>query len=98
MRIADLDCSSGMSGDMFLGALLDAGVAPKLLEDTVAALNIGAHLKIERVVRAGVAATKVDVFAYGEKDLPREVYWEHRNIRKNEHGSAHEHEHRMSTS
>lgn len=87
-----------MSGDMFLGALLDAGVAPKLLEDTVAALNIGAHLKIERVVRAGVAATKVDVFAYGEKDLPREVYWEHRNIRKNEHGSAHEHEHRMSTS
>ena len=36
MRIAYLDCFSGISGDMFLGALVDAGVSPKLLEDTVA--------------------------------------------------------------
>ena len=36
MRIAYLDCFSGISGDMFLGALVDAGVSAKLLEDTVA--------------------------------------------------------------
>ncbi|HLO08731.1 MAG TPA: nickel insertion protein, partial [Terriglobales bacterium] len=62
MRIAYLDCFSGMSGDMFLGALVDAGVPAKLFEDTVAALNIGARLEISRVTRSGISATKVDVF------------------------------------
>ena len=76
MRIAYLDCFSGISGDMFLGALVDAGVSAKLLEETVAALGLGARLEISRVVRGGIAATKVDVYADGEKDLPREVFWE----------------------
>lgn len=75
MRIAYLDCFSGMSGDMFLGALVDAGVAPKILEDMLAALGVGARLEISRVVRSGISATKVDVFIGDEKDLPREEYW-----------------------
>jgi len=37
MRIAYLDCFSGISGDMFLGALIDAGVPVKVFEDVVAA-------------------------------------------------------------
>ena len=52
---------SGISGDMFLAALIDAGVAPRMLEDTVAALNTGARLEISRVNRSGIRATKVDV-------------------------------------
>jgi uncharacterized protein (TIGR00299 family) protein len=88
MRIAYLDCFSGISGDMFLGAQVDAGVSPKLLEDTVAALEIGARLEISRVVRGGISATKVDVYAHGDKDLPREVFWEQR-----EHAHEHEHPH-----
>jgi uncharacterized protein (TIGR00299 family) protein len=88
MRIAYLDCFSGISGDMFLGALVDAGVSPKLLDDTVAALNIGAHLKVSRVLRGGISASKVDVYANGEKDLPREVFWE-----QQEHDHTHEHSH-----
>jgi pyridinium-3,5-bisthiocarboxylic acid mononucleotide nickel chelatase len=75
MRIAYLECFSGMSGDMFLGALVDAGVAPKVLEDMVAALGVGARLEISRVMRSGISATKVDVFVGDEKDLPREEYW-----------------------
>jgi len=75
MRIAYLECFSGMSGDMFLGALIDAGVPPRVLEETVAALNVGARLEISRVIRSGVSATKVDVWVDGEKDLPREEYW-----------------------
>ncbi|MGA9758443.1 MAG: nickel insertion protein, partial [Candidatus Sulfotelmatobacter sp.] len=51
MRIAYLECFSGMSGDMFLGALVDAGVPARLFEDTVAALGVGAKLEISRVVR-----------------------------------------------
>jgi pyridinium-3,5-bisthiocarboxylic acid mononucleotide nickel chelatase len=88
MRIAYLDCFSGISGDMFLGALLDAGVSPKLLEDTVAALEIGARLEISRVVRGGISATKVDVYANGEKDLPREAF-----LKQQEHDHAHPHSH-----
>jgi len=75
MRIAYLDCFAGVSGDMFLGAAIDAGVAPALLEEAVSALKIGAKLKISRVVRSGISATKVDVWVDGEKDLPREKYW-----------------------
>ena len=90
MRIAYLDCFSGISGDMFLGALLDAGVSPELLEDTVAALNIGARLEISRVLRSGILAIKVYVYVNGEKDLPREVFSEKR---EHDHHPDHAHEH-----
>jgi len=75
MRIAYLECFSGISGDMFLGALVDAGVPPRLLEETVAVLDVGARLSISRVIRSGISATKVDVYVGDEKDLPREAYW-----------------------
>jgi uncharacterized protein (TIGR00299 family) protein len=74
MRIAYLDCFSGMSGDMFLGALIDAGVSAELLEKTVAALEVGARLEISRVNRGGITATKVDVLIQGAKDLPRDEF------------------------
>ena len=80
MRIAYLECFSGISGDMFMGALVDAGVPPRVLEEAVAALGLGARLEISRVVRAGISAAKVDVYVDGEKDLPREE-------------GAHSHEH-----
>jgi uncharacterized protein (TIGR00299 family) protein len=63
MRIAYLDCFSGISGDMFLGALVDAGVSPRLMEDTVTALDLGASMEISRVQRGGIGATKVNVVA-----------------------------------
>jgi pyridinium-3,5-bisthiocarboxylic acid mononucleotide nickel chelatase len=96
MRIAYLDCFSGMSGDMFLGALVDVGVSPQLFHETVAALNIGARLDISRVNRAGISATKVDVFVHGEKELPREVFWEQQaHAQEHAHaGSGHSHDHR----
>jgi pyridinium-3,5-bisthiocarboxylic acid mononucleotide nickel chelatase len=96
MRIAYLDCFSGISGDMFLGALVDAGVPPRLLEETVNALDIGARLEIERTQRSGISATKVNVYAHDEKDLPREVYWEQRARREavhHEHGHSSGHHH-----
>ena len=83
MRIAYLDCFSGISGDMFLGALIDAGVPSKLFAETVAALNIGAKLEVTRVNRSGISATKVDVIVNGKIEAPREF---------NEHPSHHEHE------
>ena len=51
---------------MFLGALVDAGVPPGVLKETVAALGVGAQLEISRVVRGGISATKVVVWIDGE--------------------------------
>jgi pyridinium-3,5-bisthiocarboxylic acid mononucleotide nickel chelatase len=94
-----------MSGDMFLGALVDAGVPPQLLEDAVASLNLGARLEISRVLRSGISATKLDVWVNGEKDAPREGSWEGswKETAEQEHahspsvdaagGPAHEHDH-----
>src|SRR5215475_8499027 len=105
MRIAYLECFSGISGDMFLGALLDAGVAPETFTRTVEALGVDARLEISRVDRSGISATKLDVIAAGEKELPREEFWEkeakaaahahsheHSHDHSHEHGHSHEHE------
>ncbi len=56
MRIAYLECFSGISGDMFLGALVDAGVPPELLIRTVAALGVDARLEFSRVDRSGISS------------------------------------------
>jgi len=94
MRIAYLDCFSGISGDMLLGALIDAGVPPKLLKDTVAALHVGAKLEISKVIRSGISATKVDVWVDGEKDMPREEYWAQDDGKhSHSHHTDHHHHH-----
>lgn len=93
-RIAYLDCFSGISGDMFLGALVDAGLPISVLEETVAALNIGARLETSKVNRGGISGTKVDVYSHGEKDLPREEYWERRT--STHRHATEEHSHKPS--
>ena len=99
MRIAYIECFSGISGDMFLGALIDAGVPPTLFEQAVAALNVGARLEISRVGRAGISATKVDVSVEGEKDAPREQHLVGKPAMAHHHhaeSGGHEHSHAHS--
>ncbi len=43
---------------MLLGALVDAGLPFACLEETAAALNVGARLEMRKVSRSGLAATK----------------------------------------
>src|SRR5215471_6097821 len=93
MRIAYLECFSGISGDMFLGALVDGGVSPDLLKRTVEALGVNARLEISRVDRSGISATKVDVIAAGEKELPREEFWAKQQPQHHGHDHEAEREH-----
>ena len=66
MRVAYLDCFAGIAGDMFLGALLDAGVPAHVLQEATAALGIDATLKIDTVDRSGISCTRVHVLEGGE--------------------------------
>lgn len=62
MKIAYFDCFSGASGDMILGALLDAGFAEGKLREQLAALHQGdIHLQVRRVQRGGLSATQVQI-------------------------------------
>src|SRR5271165_2227572 len=96
MRIAYFDGFSGISGDMFLGALVDAGVPFELLQQTVEGLHIGATLEMSRVDRNGISATKIDVVVNGQKDMPREEFWtaetEEPGHAHHEDSNSHDHE------
>jgi hypothetical protein len=62
LKIAYLDCFSGISGDMCLGALVDAGVSlKKLLRELEKIPLKGYEIRIRKVKRAGISATKADV-------------------------------------
>jgi uncharacterized protein (TIGR00299 family) protein len=61
MKYVYLDASSGISGDMCLGALLDLGVDHALFKDRMAGLRLPVSIAARRVRRGGFAALKVDV-------------------------------------
>jgi len=63
MRIAYLDAFSGISGDMLVGALADAGADSSAITDALRSLGTGASVRFEKVKRCGIAATKFHVRA-----------------------------------
>jgi pyridinium-3,5-bisthiocarboxylic acid mononucleotide nickel chelatase len=70
MTIAYFDCFSGISGDMTLGALVDAGVPIESLRGELEKLNVaGYEITALKVMRSGFSATKVHV-CLDEKEQP----------------------------
>jgi pyridinium-3,5-bisthiocarboxylic acid mononucleotide nickel chelatase len=62
MKQAYLDCSSGISGDMFMAAMLDAGLAPQRLLEELKKISLGFYeFKRTRVMRGGLAGTRVEI-------------------------------------
>src|SRR5215831_5361306 len=62
MRVLYFDCFAGASGDMILGALVDAGVDPQALIDQLQLLGVpGWKIDFERVDRSGISATYAHV-------------------------------------
>ncbi len=81
-----LECNSGISGDMTVGALLDLGADRKVLEDALASLGVdGYHLHFGTTEKCGIKAYDFDVHL---------EYEEHEDHHDHEHGDHdHNHEH-----
>ena len=61
-RFAYFDCFSGASGDMILGALVDAGLSVEALGEDISGLPCETiHVRAEKVMRGGMRATKVHI-------------------------------------
>ena len=95
MKILYFDCFSGISGDMTMGALLDAGGDAEALKRDLAKLNLGDafHLHIQKKLKNGVMSTHVDVatdHVHGDHD--HEHHHDHDHD-EHEHDHDHEHEH-----
>jgi uncharacterized protein (TIGR00299 family) protein len=61
MKICYLDCFSGISGDMTVGALIDAGADSSAVTQMLEALGTGAAFRVEKTTRRGIAASKFHV-------------------------------------
>ncbi|QDT35097.1 nickel pincer cofactor biosynthesis protein LarC [Thalassoglobus polymorphus] len=62
MKVAYLECSTGISGDMTLGALLDAGVERSVIEQAIASLDLpGVKLEVNEVMKSCFRATHIVV-------------------------------------
>ncbi len=67
MRVAHFDCFSGISGDMTLAALIDAGVDVELVRAALDSLGLPIKLETEKVKRNGFIATYVNIEAPDEE-------------------------------
>ncbi len=72
MRVAHFDCFSGISGDMTLAALFDAGVPAEPVLAGIRSLGLPIEIEIDKVNKGGFAATQIHV------NVPEED--EHRHL------------------
>src|SRR5438105_4086968 len=67
-RVAHFDCFSGISGDMTLAALLDAGVDAEAVRQGLDSLGLPIRLEVEKITKGGFAATQIRVAAPEEDE------------------------------
>ena len=91
MKVLYFDCFSGASGDMVVGALIDAGVPFEEIRRSLGSLSIDQDaVWVERVTRAGISATK---FCVRGEDAPDGDTHEHVRDHAHDHdGRSHDHE------
>jgi uncharacterized protein (DUF111 family) len=97
VKVLFLDCFSGISGDMTVGALVDLGVKPSTLEWELSKLDIGEfHMHFERQKRQNVEGVKFGIHEGAththDQDEPHE-HEHHHHDEGDEHHHEHEHEH-----
>jgi pyridinium-3,5-bisthiocarboxylic acid mononucleotide nickel chelatase len=88
VKLLYFDCFSGISGDMALGALLDAGLPLDELRRAFGSLALeNVHVHADRVLRAGVSATKFTAHAH------EHAHDHHDHGHGHDHGHHHDHAH-----
>lgn len=94
LKILYLDCFSGISGDMFIGALIDAGADPSRLQDELKKLRIEEEYELtwNKVVKNGITSTKFDVLLTGETSKHEHAH-QHDHSHVQAHGHDHSHSH-----
>src|SRR3954451_4870020 len=98
MAIYHLDCSSGIAGDMFLGACLDLGMPVEVLQDMVARLGLpGIGVETRKASRGGFVGTRFRVLENGQPiegpDPEEHGHHSHSHEHGHEHGHSHGYEH-----
>lgn len=94
-----LDCSSGISGDMFVGALLDLGVDEQKLQEALKSLSVnGFEVKISRKKKAGLDGCDFDVILDAKhKNHDHDMEYLHGHTHHHDHsheeGHGHHHDH-----
>jgi pyridinium-3,5-bisthiocarboxylic acid mononucleotide nickel chelatase len=91
-RVLYFDCFSGISGDMALGAMLDAGLPLDDLKSALGSLALDAHVHADRVLRTGVSATKFSVHEHHHAGGSPEHA--HDRTEHADHHQHHDHRHR----
>lgn len=93
MKTLYLDIFSGISGDMFIGALLDLGVDAHQFEHELEKLNLGGyHLHVARKEKSGIAGTKFDVHLEEDHDHGHGHSHGHEHDHEHSHGHHHHHD------
>src|SRR5256885_13133575 len=95
MKMIYLDIFSGISGDMFIGAMVDLGVDFKQLQRELGKLKLeGYHLHAARKQKANIEGVKFDVHLEDEHEHEHEDKHEHEHGHHHHgHEDEHEHEH-----
>ena len=96
MKILYCDCFSGISGDMLLGALLDAGVSSNALQTELAKLGLTKEYEfiVTKAIKKGISATDVDI-----KLIPHTHEQEHHDSHPDlGHHQEHPHHHKVAQS
>ena len=89
MRTAYLECASGISGDMCLGALIDAGASFETLQDELKKIPISGYtLKKDTVNKSGIEAIKITV-EIEERQSSKAAERQQQNITVETHDEAH---------
>jgi uncharacterized protein (TIGR00299 family) protein len=97
MKVAYFDTFAGIAGDMVLGGFVSAGVEANELKEQLAKLSLGNfELRVGKVVRSGITATKVDIVVSGELEkvndlgskIPGHAHKHDQSHSQHEHGKS----------
>ena len=95
MKTLYLDIFSGISGDMFIGALIDLGVDARQLERELKKLKLGGyHLHVARKQTSGIAGVKFDVHLTGAHEHHHGHHPDHSHDHNHGHDRHHHDENR----